>query len=142
MDDRGTMAGFLVGKTGVAIAALAMVAIVLAMSSASARFWVRQDFERIADTIAHSIESVGGAPAEASVSRRLQSIEAQFEVWLSGEVENGLQYLHIRVGQATNNAERLLVLDALINGGDFEISGANPAEIVVKKSEGVWVGLV
>ena len=141
LDSRGTLAGFLISKIGVAVAAFALIGMALSMRAGSSRFNERRQLEQVANTIARALESVDGLSGEIELRRNLNVGNLQLEVTLSGWRENDLQLIRVEVSSAVK-IERVLILQASANGGDFRLSAKNPERVIVRKVNEIEVELV
>ena len=141
MDNHGTLSGFLTGKIGIAVAAMALIGIASSMLATSNRFTERQELDRVADAIADAIKSADGFPGEVELRRQLSVNGLQLEVSLTGQWQDNLQRIRIRVASKIG-IEKLLVVQTAVNGGNFRLLVKNPVEIVVRKTEGIEIWLI
>ncbi|MFH1821628.1 MAG: hypothetical protein ABH852_04210 [Methanobacteriota archaeon] len=140
MENRGTSAGFLLCKLGLAFAAVAFIGLALSMYSSSTRFADREDLEMIASAVVSAIEKIEVFPGESELRRELPASAQHYEILIIGEMKDGLQIIQVCVASAAK-VERSLIMSTTVNGGDFRLSMENPHEIVVGKSGTISVEL-
>lgn len=139
MDDRG-LAGFILCKIGVALAATALIGAVFSMYAGFGRVSGREELERVADTIESAINTLDSLPGEVEMRRNLPELTRQFEVMMTGQRIDEGQIVRVRV-IAETEVERLLVLSSEVNGGEFALAVKNPGEIRLTKSSSVLMEL-
>ncbi|MBC7219714.1 MAG: hypothetical protein H5T49_06270 [Hadesarchaea archaeon] len=141
MEKDGSSAVFLLGKAGVAIAAIALIGFAFSMKTTTDRLNEREELELIAGTITGALEKINGLPKGTEFYRELPPIADRFEVSVKGELIDGLQVISVKINSGSK-LERLLILDSIVNNGDFFLSEQNPRGILIRKSDGINLELV
>lgn len=140
VEDRG-LAGFLVCKIGVALAAVTFLGAVLSMYASLGRIAGRDELGRIADAIAGAVETSDSMPGEVEMVRDLPKLTDQFDVMIVGERSGGVQTVRVRVS-AEAEVERVLTLSSEVNGGEFTLTAKNPMKIHLRKFGAIQLELI
>lgn len=140
MDGRGLFIDFLICKVGVALAAMALVGAVLAMSAGFGRTAERDELTTVADTIAQAIQAIDGMPGEVWIARELPSVGRQFEVDIVGAYDD-VQVVRVIV-DGQSRVERVVVLRNKLNDGEFELSRDGPTFVRLTKVDEIHMELV
>lgn len=141
MDGRGSSAGFLICKIGIAFAAIAFIGFVFSVCSGSARFVEEQELDLLADKIIGTIEKLERFPDESELCVELPLSGRLFKVLISGGLDDGLQLLQVGVTSEVS-VERSLILKTIVNGGDFSLLMDNPHDFIARKDGDIYVELV
>lgn len=136
----GALDGFLVGKLGVALAALVLLGAALGMSSSFRRAEEMGEFAMVAEAIADAIQEAERLPGEVKMRKELPAIP-HAKVTILGERDGGLQVIRVTV-ESNDRVERILVLATRVNDGKFTLSRENPSTILLHKSNEILLELI
>lgn len=138
LNERGYLTDFLICKVGLALVAVVLIGAVLWMSQSSNRVASRGDLEMVADDIEHALGAIDGMRGEVKLVRELPSIGQTFDVSISGTRKDGIQIICITVG----DVEHVLMLEGIVNGGEFELHRHSPTSIHLTKGEQISLELI
>lgn len=138
MDERGTLAGFIVSKTGAALAALAMMGLGLAMFEGAGRAAEVEELELVVESVERAFLTIDGIPGNARFTFRLPEVGQHFVIVISGELAGDMQVVKVEA-MGRGRAERVFLLANEFGG---ELRAESPREIRLEKADGIRAELM
>lgn len=140
MDQRGSLAGFLLSKLGVVFAVTALLGAVVMMHSSFERTAKREKLEVVARTVADELCMIDGMPGKVQIERELPALEQEFELVVVGTGGEG-QVIRVIV-DGREDVECEVMLLNRVNGGEFTLRCKNPAKVRLVKDEQIFMEVV
>lgn len=134
MRERGTMAGFFIGKTVLAVAVVGLLGATVSMGASLKRQNSGEELEVVAESISSALKDAGRLPGNVEMERDIPEISRDVEVEVSGSWSGGIQTIVVRLRGETY-VEKTFAIGYRVNGGEFTLSASDPASVRVSKFE-------
>lgn len=131
MKERGLLSGFLLSKTGVALAIFFLIGSVLAVYSGFTRETRRGEFKAVLDSVILNLREVDSLPGKVRLDRDIPVVKKSYRLVVTGEYHD-YQLIKLQI-QSVENFQRTVFLSSKVNGGNFQVERKNPRKIVLSK---------
>ncbi len=137
MNQRGSLAGFLLCKLGVMFAVTALLGAVIMMHSSFERTARREKLEVAAQTVVDALCMIDGMPGEVQIERELPTLEQEFELAVIGT--GGDEQVIRVIADGRENVECMVMLLNRVNDGEFTLRCKNPVKVRLVKDEQIFM---
>jgi hypothetical protein len=133
--ERGTLAGFVVGKTVLALTVIALIGAAVSVSSNVEPNLRKEKLMSVAESITGALKGADRFSGEVELVKRLPRIAGDYEVTVSGFWAGGAETITVRV-RGEGVAEHSVVVGHRVNGGQFRFSARAPSVVRAVKTDG------
>lgn len=133
MKQRGSIAGFLIGKLAVFIAVALLFCSITTSYRRINRTTERKKIDKVMETLVKNLREVDSLPGQIRIERNLPPLSKPYKLILSGNYRD-YQIVRIQV-QTQERFQRIITLRKIVCNGKFRIERENPERFTIAKSD-------